>query len=275
MTLFLVPTPIGNLQDMTYRAVQVLTEVDYILAEDTRNSIHLLKHYNINTPLKSYHDFNKEKIEGSVISDLTAGLNVGLISDAGMPLISDPGYELVRRCRMENISVTPLPGANAALTALIGSGLPSFQFMFLGFIPKKKNEKFEVIKSALESDKTSIFYESPYRIKSTIELIAELEEDRDISIGRELTKKFEQIEHGLSSDLLKKMNDGEIKEKGEFVLIISPGDTNISTEYDMSIEDHVNLIIDQEGIKPKKAIKEVARLRDMKASEVYDIYHQV
>ncbi len=108
---------------------------------------------------------------------------------------------------------------NAALTALIGSGLPSFQFMFLGFIPKKKNEKFEVIKSALESDKTSIFYESPYRIKSTIELIDELEEDRDISIGRELTKKFEQIEHGLSSDLLKKMNDGEIKEKGEFVLI--------------------------------------------------------
>ncbi len=111
MTLFLVPTPIGNLQDMTYRAVQVLTEVDYILAEDTRNSIHLLKYYNINTPLKSYHDFNKEKIEDSIISDLTAGLNVGLISDAGMPLISDPGYELVRRCRMENISVTPLPGA--------------------------------------------------------------------------------------------------------------------------------------------------------------------
>ncbi len=274
-SLYLVGTPIGNLDDMTFRAIDILKQVDLIACEDTRVTKKLCHHFEIETPLKSYHEHNKQRVTESLIEKLCAGDDIALVSDAGLPLISDPGYELVVRAREENVNVIPIPGANAGLTALMASGLPSFTYTFLGFLPRKTREKIEVLEKRMFQESTLLLYESPHRVKETLEAIAKVDNQRMMTVARELTKKFEQIQTGRVDDLIAQLDD-TIPLRGEFVLIIEGAMAKASTSWfeDMTIEAHVNHYIDQ-NMKPKKAIKHVAQDRQMSSKEVYNIFHNI
>jgi 16S rRNA (cytidine1402-2'-O)-methyltransferase len=275
-TLFLVGTPIGNLADITYRAVETLKSVDMIACEDTRVTSKLCHHYDIQPPLKSYHDHNKEQQTSVLIEQLTNGSDIALVSDAGLPLISDPGYELVVAAREAGIRVETIPGPNAGLTALMASGLPSFTYTFLGFLPRKEKEKLQVLENRMYQDSTLIIYESPHRVKDTLKAIAKIDEQRQVTLGRELTKKFEQIETQSVLQLLTAVNESQIPLKGEFVILIEGATAVEDTSWfeNMTIEEHVTSYIEQD-MKPKAAIKRVAEDRNMKTSEVYNIYHNV
>ncbi|MGD6887666.1 16S rRNA (cytidine(1402)-2'-O)-methyltransferase [Staphylococcus shinii] len=275
-TLYLVGTPIGNLADITYRAVDTLRNVDLIACEDTRVTKKLCVHYEIQAPLKSYHDHNKEQQTDYLIEQLQQGNNIALVSDAGLPLISDPGYELVVAARDNGIRVETIPGPNAGLTALMASGLPSFTYTFLGFLPRKDKQKQSYLEQRMYENSTLIIYESPHRVKDTIKTIQKIDRDRKVSLGRELTKKFEQIVTDYVGNILDRLNDESIPTKGEFVVLIEGAEAVEDTAWfeDMSIKEHVNYHINQ-NMKPKIAIKQVAELRQMKTSEVYDIYHEV
>lgn len=275
-TLYLVGTPIGNLADITYRAVDTLKTVDYIACEDTRVTKKLCAHYDIDTPLKSYHEHNKENQTEYLIDLLQSSNDVALVSDAGLPLISDPGYELVVAARAHDIRVETVPGPNAGLTALMASGLTSFVYTFIGFLPRKEKQKLEVLEQRMYQDSTIIIYESPFRVKDTLKAIQKVDATRKIAIGRELTKKFEQIETGPIRDILSLLDDGTIPTKGEFVILINGAIAEADTSWfeDMTIQQHVNYFIEQD-MKPKAAIKQVAEQRQIKTSEVYDIYHEV
>lgn len=275
-TLFLVGTPIGNLADITYRAVETLKSVDMIACEDTRVTSKLCHHYDIQPPLKSYHDHNKEQQTSVLIEQLTNGSDIALVSDAGLPLISDPGYELVVAAREAGIRVETIPGPNAGLTALMASGLPSFTYTFLGFLPRKEKEKLQVLENRMYQDSTLIIYESPHRVKDTLKAIAKIDEQRQVTLGRELTKKFEQIETQSVLQLLTAVNESQIPLKGEFVILIEGATAVEDTSWfeNMTIEEHVTSYIEQD-MKPKAAIKSVAEDRNMKTSEVYNIYHNV
>jgi 16S rRNA (cytidine1402-2'-O)-methyltransferase len=275
-TLFLVGTPIGNLADITYRAVETLKSVDMIACEDTRVTSKLCHHYDIQPPLKSYHDHNKEQQTSVLIEQLTNGSDIALVSDAGLPLISDPGYELVVAAREAGIRVETIPGPNAGLTALMASGLPSFTYTFLGFLPRKEKEKLQVLENRMYQDSTLIIYESPHRVKDTLKAIAKIDEERQVTLGRELTKKFEQIETQSVLQLLTAVNESQIPLKGEFVILIEGATAVEDTSWfeNMTIEEHVTSYIEQ-NMKPKAAIKRVAEDRNMKTSEVYNIYHNV
>ena len=216
-TLYLISTPIGNLGDITLRALQMLEEVDLIAAEDTRHSQKLLHHYNIAKPLFSFHEHNKEQKTPYVLRQLRAGKSVALISDAGTPAISDPGFHLIREVIRAEIPVTAVPGATAAIPALILSGLPVHQFVFAGFPPVKKGRRsfFEDLK---DDSRTIVIYESPYRVLKTVTDIEKYLGDRNIAVARELTKKFEEILRGTVSGLAKKMAEKPLK--GEFVIVI-------------------------------------------------------
>lgn len=274
-SLYLVGTPIGNLDDMTFRAIDILKQVDLIACEDTRVTKKLCHHFEIETPLKSYHEHNKQRVTESLIEKLCAGDDIALVSDAGLPLISDPGYELVVRAREENVNVIPIPGANAGLTALMASGLPSFTYTFLGFLPRKTREKIEVLEKRMFQESTLLLYESPHRVKETLEAIAKVDNQRMMTVARELTKKFEQIQTGRVDDLIAQLDD-TIPLRGEFVLIIEGAMAKASTSWfeDMTIEAHVNHYIDQ-NMKPKQAIKHVAQDRQMSSKEVYNIFHNI
>ena len=275
-TLYLVGTPIGNLADITYRAVDILRTVDLIACEDTRVTKKLCAHYDIHAPLKSYHDHNKTQQTEYLIQQLQEGVNIALVSDAGLPLISDPGYELVVAARNNGIRVETVPGPNAGLTALMASGLPSFTYTFLGFLPRKEKAKYDLLEQRMFQDSTLIIYESPHRVKDTLKAIYKIDAQRNVSIGRELTKKFEEIITDKVEKLLMKLDEGDILTKGEFVIIIE-GDIAVedtSWFEDMSIHEHVEHYINK-NMKPKAAIKQVAEERQMKTSEVYDIYHNV
>ncbi|KKD23201.1 MULTISPECIES: 16S rRNA (cytidine(1402)-2'-O)-methyltransferase [Staphylococcus] len=275
-TLYLVGTPIGNLADITYRAVDILRTVDLIACEDTRVTKKLCAHYDIHAPLKSYHDHNKAQQTEYLIQQLQEGIDIALVSDAGLPLISDPGYELVVAARNNGIRVETVPGPNAGLTALMASGLPSFTYTFLGFLPRKEKAKYDLLEQRMFQDSTLIIYESPHRVKDTLKAIYKIDAQRNVSIGRELTKKFEEIITDKVEKLLMKLDEGDILTKGEFVIIIE-GDIAIedtSWFEDMSIHEHVEHYINK-NMKPKAAIKQVAEERQMKTSEVYDIYHNV
>ena len=275
-TLYLVGTPIGNLADITYRAVDILRTVDLIACEDTRVTKKLCAHYDIHAPLKSYHDHNKAQQTEYLIQQLQEGIDIALVSDAGLPLISDPGYELVVAARNNGIRVETVPGPNAGLTALMASGLPSFTYTFLGFLPRKEKAKYDLLEQRMFQDSTLIIYESPHRVKDTLKAIYKIDAQRNVSIGRELTKKFEEIITDKVEKLLMKLDEGDILTKGEFVIIIE-GDIAIedtSWFEDMSIHEHVEHYINK-NMKPKVAIKQVAEERQMKTSEVYDIYHNV
>lgn len=276
-TLFLVGTPIGNLTDITYRAIDTLQQVDLIACEDTRVTRKLCNHYDIKTPLKSYHEHNKDQQTSYMIEQLLSGLDIALVSDAGLPLISDPGYELVVEARQHDIKVETIPGPNAGLTALMASGLPSFTYTFLGFLPRKDKEKQNILSERMYQSSTLIIYESPHRVTDTLKVIGKIDSQRRVSLGRELTKKFEQIVTADVNTLLTMLHNNEIPLKGEFVILIEGAEVELSTAWfdDMSIEEHVDYYIKEKNIKPKAAIKMVAEDRQSKTSEIYNIYHQV
>ena len=219
MKLYVVPTPIGNLEDMTFRAVNVLKSVDLILAEDTRTSGFLLKHYEIKTPMQSHHKFNEHKTLQHVIEKLKSGLNIALISDAGTPAISDPGFMLVRACVEQGIEVECLPGATAFVPALVSSGLPNDRFCFEGFLPQKKGRQTR-LKSLADESRTMIFYESPFRIVKTLTQLAEvLGRVRKASVSREISKLYEETVRGTLAELIEHFTQNS--PKGEFVIVVA------------------------------------------------------
>ncbi|WP_409305869.1 16S rRNA (cytidine(1402)-2'-O)-methyltransferase [Peribacillus sp. SCS-155] len=276
--LYLVPTPIGNLEDMSFRAVRILKEADVIAAEDTRNTRKLCNYFEIDTPIVSYHEHNKQTSGKKIIDRLLEGQTVALVSDAGMPTISDPGFELVTEALKEQITVIPLPGANAALTALIASGLVPQPFYFYGFLPRNTKEKRQDLERLKKVTCTWIIYESPHRLKETLKLILDVLGDRRIVLSRELTKKFEEFIRGSVSEMLQWAAESEIR--GEFCLVIE-GNSIEQSDVDedenwwdgMKIAEHVDYYIHKQKLHSKEAIKQTAKDRGMNKRDVYQAYH--
>lgn len=274
--LYLVPTPIGNLEDMSFRAIRIMKEADFIAAEDTRNTKKLCNYFEIDTPVISYHEHNKEVSGQKLLEKLEAGAKIALVSDAGMPTISDPGYELVAAAAAEQLTVVPLPGANAALTALIASGLNPQPFYFYGFLNRQKKIKRQELEKLAKFTATTILYEAPHRLKETLTLINEQMGDRRIVLCRELTKKYEEFIRGTVKEVLNWATNEEVR--GEFCLIIE-GSSNEENEdeeawwEEMSIEDHVTHYITVNGMSSKDAVKQTASDRQMSKREVYHTYH--
>lgn len=274
--LYLVPTPIGNLEDITFRALETLKKVDVIAAEDTRHTQKLLNHFHIQKELISYHEHNRMERIPQLLQRLEAKETIALVSDAGMPAISDPGYELVRAVTEKQIHVIPLPGANAATTALIASGLPTDAFYFYGFLPRKKQEKEDALSYIGKLPATIILYESPYRIKDTLKMMEKVLGNRDIVLARELTKLYEQFVRGSVKDVIKWLDTNEIK--GECCILIEGAkeamleDENIWWE-NISIEAHVQTYETKEGLSNKEAMKRVAKDRRISKREVYQHIH--
>ena len=268
--LYLVGTPIGNLEDITFRAINTLKMVDIIYCEDTRTSYKLLSHYEIDTKLKSVHLFNENEISHEIIENIKKGLNVAIISDAGLPIISDPGWVVVKEAVDNDIDVVSIPGATAGLTALIASGIPAHDFYFAGFLNSKKAKRKQELKKLYNKEETIIMYESPYRIVETLSILDELYTNRNIVLARELTKKHEEYLRGKPKELL------EVAEtlKGEMVLIIE-GNQNPETDElielnDLSIEEHYNYYLEK-GMTSKDAMKQVSLDRHISKKEVYEI----
>ena len=272
--LYLVGTPIGNLEDITLRALRVLKEADIIACEDTRNTQKLLNHYEVKgKKLLSYHEHNEDKMSDKIIEYLEDGLDVALVTDAGMPCISDPGYVLVDKVKSAGLDVVALPGANAALTALVASGIESYNYTFYGFLPRKNKELKQKLKVILNSKTTGILYESPHRVRNLIEEIGKIAPSRKIAVARELTKMFEQIETFEASVILDMLGE-KIKEKGEFVVIVSP--LKEEEHKEINLEDIVALIYEkvQSGEKKSEAIKNTAKEYGINKKEVYSLYHE-
>lgn len=269
-TLFLVATPIGNLSEMTFRAVEILKEVDYIAAEDTRNTIKLLNHFDISTKLISHHEHNIISSIPKIISLLNENHNIALVSDAGYPAISDPGYELVKEVIEQGYNVVPISGANACLNALVVSGICPQPFLFYGFLDhldKKKKKELEELKSYKE---TIVFYESPHRIKKTLQLMLKILGDRHIALAREITKKHEEINRGTIQEILEVVDDM----KGEMVIVVEGNHHQKETTiFEQSIQEHVDEYIEK-GMSTKDAIKEVAKQRGVSKNTIYQEYHQ-
>ncbi|MBG9987845.1 16S rRNA (cytidine(1402)-2'-O)-methyltransferase [Aerococcaceae bacterium DSM 111176] len=273
--LYLIPTPIGNLEDMTYRAVRLLGEVDLLLAEDTRHTIKLLNHFGINTKMQSFHEHSNLHEIDNYIEKLQQGQSIGLVSDAGMPLINDPGHPLVTRVLDADIPVVSLPGANAALTALIASGLSAERFTYYGFFPRDKKEQQNILELIGNHDETALFYESPYRIKQAIQaVIKHLGQEREVVIARELTKSYEEYLRGQALELLTYLEENQLK--GEIVLLIEGGGLKTLANFDhLTYKQHVELLMSSQGLIPKEAIKQVAKLRSVKKQEVYNAFHEL
>lgn len=273
--LYLVPTPIGNLEDMTFRAIRILKEADLIAAEDTRNTKKLCNYFEVETPIVSYHDHNKETSGYKLLEKLKEGAKVALVSDAGMPAISDPGYELVTGAIEKDIAVVPLPGANAALPALIASGLPSQPFYFYGFLNRQKKEKKKELEVLKNQTDTIILYESPHRLKETLGLIQDILGDRRIVLCRELTKRYEEFIRGTISEVISWCGTGEVR--GEFCLILEGGEGSPlevqSWWEEMEINEHINHYISNENLSSKDAIKRVASDRGLNKRDVYREFH--
>jgi 16S rRNA (cytidine1402-2'-O)-methyltransferase len=259
--LYLVATPIGNLKDITLRAIEVLKSCDYILCEDTRHSLILLKEYNISTPLKSFHQFNEKKLENHVIKDLQTGKKIGLISDAGTPGICDPGERLVQQCYLNNIPLTSIPGPCAFATALSLCPFPKNRIQFLGFLPKKEKERKELLASALSYSFTTIFYESPHRILQTL---TALPLKRNICVLREISKKFEEHILGTIEEVLHQFR--QISPKGEFVIILEGASYNY---LETPPNDHVLYLIEEYQLSKNEAIKLAAQLRGVPKKILY------
>jgi 16S rRNA (cytidine1402-2'-O)-methyltransferase len=276
--LYLVPTPIGNLEDMTFRAVNILKSVDLILAEDTRNTQKLLNHFEIETKQLSFHEHNTQQRIPTVLQMLAEGKQIAQVSDAGMPSISDPGHELVKAAVQAHQNVVPLPGANAGVTALIASGLAPQPFTFYGFLARKPKEQKAELAELQNHPFTLIFYESPHRIGKTVKHIGEvLGENRQVVLARELTKRYEEFIRGTAVEVQAWLAENEIR--GEFVMMVEgnahPQATVENDWESLSIVEHVQKIVDDEQVKPTIAIKQVAKLRGLSKQEVYDIYHEL
>lgn len=266
--LYLVATPIGNLADISFRAIEVLKSSDYILCEDTRHSAILLNHYTIHQPLKSYHKFNESFRAESILEDLESGKTISLISDAGTPGISDPGADLVQMCTDRNLPVSAIPGPCAAIQALICSGLPTHRFQFWGFPGRKENELKRDIQSILDYQGTTICYESPHRLMNTLEMIQKMQSDRLLVVGRELTKKFEEIVRGNAATLIAYWKEKPLK--GEIVLLFSPPSANQQQDWTVwTPEEHVEWVTNTYGLTRKEAIKLVAELRGVPKRQIY------
>lgn len=274
--LYLVPTPIGNLEDMTFRAIQTLKDVDYIAAEDTRQTKKLCHVYEIDTPLTSYHEHNKDSSGHKLIEWLKEGKNIALVSDAGLPTISDPGAEVVRDFTNIGGYVIPLPGANAALTALIASGIAPQPFFFYGFLDRQKKEKKKQLEALKKRQETIIFYEAPHRLKETLTVMEEVWGNRNIAITRELTKKFEEFIRGDLEYALTWVTEQQIR--GEFCLVVQGNDQDeeeLNEEAwwnSLSEKEHVIHYI-EEGLTSKEAIKRTAVERGVPKRTIYDAYH--
>ncbi len=272
-TLYICATPIGNLEDISLRVLRVLKEADLIAAEDTRTSGRLLSHYDIHTPLTSYHKYNEETKGRELVEKLLSGTNIALITDAGTPAISDPGEKLVRLCGENSIPVTSLPGANACITALTLSGRSTRRFCFEGFLPADKKERGEVLSELKNETRTIVLYEAPHRLKKTLELLADtLGPERGITLCRELTKKFETVTKTVLSEATAGTPAEEVR--GEYVLVIDgrPRSEIISEKAaaweSMSLEDHV-AYYEAQGLNRKEAMKRTADDRGISRRDVY------
>ncbi len=266
--LYLVATPIGNLSDMTFRAVEVLKSCDYILCEDTRHSRILINHYNIATPLKSYHKFNEAAKENEVIQDLKENKSIALISDAGTPGISDPGQRLVEKCVKEHIRTIPIPGPCAAIAALSCSGLESDRFQFIGFLPKQQKALKLLLHDLLTYPGTTICYESPHRLLALLELFHQMAPQKTVVVARELTKKFEELAQGLPQDLLQHFS--ALPVKGEIVVMIKGNEQRAADWNHLSPAEHIALLETTYHLSRREAIKLAASQRDVPKREIYN-----
>ena len=276
--LYLIPTPIGNLEDMTFRAVNLLKEVDLIAAEDTRNTQKLLNHFEIKTKQISFHEHNTESRIPELIKKMEDGLNIGQVSDAGMPSISDPGHELVERCIEMGIPVVSIPGPSAGMTSLIASGLSPQPFLFYGFLNRKSKEQRAELEELSQEKPTLIFYEAPHRLKKTLVNLQKVLGNRKATLGRELTKRYEEYIRGTLDDLVQWSQDTQIR--GEFVIMVAgnPDGTLVDNADEdallaLSIEDQVQKLIDS-GEKTNAAIKQVAKLNQLVRQDVYNQFHK-
>ena len=272
-TLYLCATPIGNLEDMTYRAVRTLKEVDLIAAEDTRNSIKLLNHFEIHTPMTSYHEYNKYEKGRKLVEKLLEGADIALITDAGTPGISDPGEELAAMCHEAGIRVTAVPGAAACITALTISGLPTRRFAFEAFLPSDKKEREYVLESLEKESRTIVLYEAPHRLVKTLKLLHERLGDRRISVCRELTKRHETVYQSVLSEAAAYYEQNA--PKGECVLVIEGLNRQelVRQEQerwaDMSIEEHMEHYLSR-GMDRKEAMKQTTKDRGVPKREIYN-----
>lgn len=274
--LYLVATPIGNLEDMTMRAIRILKEVDMIAAEDTRNTKKLCHYFEISTPLISYHEHNLEVGGEKILNYLREGKSVALVSDAGLPCISDPGADIAKKAIDEGFAVVPVPGANAAITALIASGITPQPFYFFGFLNRNKKERKKQIEKLASREETLLFYEAPHRLKETLKDLHEVLGNRKITLARELTKKFEEFLRGSLSEAIAWANESDIR--GEFVIVLegneNPMEEQVEDWSHMSLVEHVDYIIEETQKNSKDAIKEVAKIRGISKREVYQAYHK-
>lgn len=269
-TLYLCATPIGNLEDMTLRAIRILKEVDLIAAEDTRHTRKLLAHFDIHTPATSYHQHNEAAKADKVIVDLLNGKNVALVSDAGMPGISDPGAHLVAAAVQAGIEVVPIPGPSAVITGLVASGLPTDRFVFEGFIPRVRKQRIRRLKEIAVEERTVVIYESPHHLLQTLEDLAGISGSREIAVARELTKTYEEIIRGSAQSILEHFK--QIPPRGEFTIIIRGAEPTYgepAADWPESLAEHVNLMMSG-GLDKKQAMKEVAVMRGISKREVYN-----
>lgn len=266
-SVYLVPTPIGNLEDMTFRAINTLKMVDVIFSEDTRVTLQLLNHFEIKNKLIALHDHNEDIVKDKVLEYLKEGKNVAIVTDRGSPIISDPGYKTVKFLKDNGYNVIGLPGACAFVPALIASSISSEHFTFYGFLSSKESKMKQELEYLKDSEYTLVFYEAPHRMLKTLNMMCNVFGDRYISISREISKLHESVFVGLISDAIK--NTKEFK--GEFVIVVSPSE-NEELENDMNIVDSVNMYI-RTGLTSMEAIKKVAKERKIPKNEVYKEYH--
>ncbi|MFI5359045.1 MAG: 16S rRNA (cytidine(1402)-2'-O)-methyltransferase [Halanaerobiales bacterium] len=269
-SLYVCGTPIGNLDDMSFRAIQVLKEVDLIAAEDTRRTIKLLNHFQIKNRLESYHEHNENEKAEKLLQLLQEGMAIALVSDAGMPGISDPGYKLIKKAIENNIEVIPVPGPTAAISALVVSGLDTSRFVFEGFLERKGKSREEQLNKLKSEERTIILYESPYRVKETLKDLERVLGDRRIALVRELTKVHEEKYYGHISSVLTRIEGKEIK--GEIVIVLEGNRSGEEPEpapwEGLEIEEHIRILLAQ-GLSKKEAVKRVAEIRGIPKREVY------
>lgn len=264
-TLYICATPIGNLEDITIRTIRILKEVDLIAAEDTRHTIRLLNHFDIKKPLTSYHEHNIKEKGIELIDKLKSGKNIALVSDAGMPGISDPGSDLVRLSIQHHIPIVALPGATASITALVISGLDTDKFIFEGFLSSKRSHRRRELENIKQYKKTTIIYESPHRILATLRDIDEIMGDRRLSISRELTKKYEETFRGRAEEALEKFSESKVR--GEFVIILE-GNLEEDKAEEIDIKEALNRYI-KDGYSNKEAVKMVSKKYNLPRNLVY------
>ncbi|HJF32856.1 MAG TPA: 16S rRNA (cytidine(1402)-2'-O)-methyltransferase [Sporosarcina psychrophila] len=275
--LFLVGTPIGNLEDMTFRAVRILKEVDMIAAEDTRNTIKLCNHFEIKTPLTSYHEHNIEIGGEKILTMLAEGKTVALVSDAGMPCISDPGADIVSKAIVAGYDVVPVPGANAAISALVASGLVPQPFTFFGFLSRQKKDRNIQLDDLKLREETVILYEAPHRLKETLRALqVSFGGTRSVALAREVTKRFEEFLRGTLEEAVLWAESNEIR--GEFCIVIGGSDGVVVEEQEkwwsnLEIRDHVSELMKREDIRSKEAIRLVANDRGLSRRDVYKEFH--